>query len=320
MSSQFRRYDHLVRLGHSDAREVELGTVYVFPKLDGTNASVWASGGEVHAGSRNRVLSVGQGDNAGFCAWLQSDDPTAETLRRLALELPHLVFYGEWLVPHTLKTYREDAWRRFWVFDVFDRIKDRYLSWEDYSSICHELDLIAPLCSIKNPSEDQLRQQVEVNTYLLRDGAGLGEGVVVKNYAWTNHRGAQPWAKVVRNSFKEKNAQVFGVTKKNGEKQVESDIAEEFCTPHLIGKTHAKVLLDLANKHSVDTASPNWQQTVTEDYRGQLIPQLLGRVFHDLVEEECWAFVKRFKNPTVNFKKLQTHCTLRVKQVCADLF
>lgn len=315
--TEFRKYDHLVRLSHSDCASIDIGTVYVFPKIDGTNASVWHDGGETLAASRNRVLSP-DADNAGFCAWVQSDD--AEPLRRLAEQNPHLIFYGEWLVPHTLKTYREAAWRKFWVFDVYDRTTERYLPYDYYSAICHELDVIEPLCKILNPTEDQLRAQIETNTYLIADNAGLGEGVVVKNYDWANKYGRQPWAKIVRNDFKEANRREFGVTEKSGKTQVEALIADEFVTPHLIGKTRAKVLLELANQYSVDTSRPNWQQSVEADYRGRVIPALLGKVFHDLVEEELWGALKKHKFPAVDFKRLRQFSQARCKAVCADLF
>ena len=65
--SDFRRYDHVVRLGHQDVEGIDLGRVFVFPKIDGTNASLWADpvigeGGmepdffSIRAGSRNREL------------------------------------------------------------------------------------------------------------------------------------------------------------------------------------------------------------------------------------------------------------------------
>lgn len=274
--TEFRKYDHLVRLSHSDCESIDIGTVYVFPKIDGTNA--W----------RPRVTECFLPTR---CTWVLSDD--AEPLRRLAEQNPRLIFYGEWLVPHTLKTYREGAWRKFWVFDVYDRSAERYLPYDYYSAICHELDVI------------------ETNTYLIQDSAGLGEGVVVKNYDWTNKYGRQPWAKIVRNDFKEANRREFGVTEKSGKTQVEALIADEFVTPHLIGKTRAKVLLELANQYSVDTSRPNWQQSVEADYRGRVIPALLGKVFHDLVEEELWGALKKHK-----FQFSQARC----KTVCADLF
>lgn len=315
----FRKYDHLERLGHRNTNEIEIGLVHVFPKLDGTNAGVWWDPAYdcIQACSRNRVLSL-ENDNAGFCAWATGGDPEAERLRAVARANPNLIFYGEWLVRHTLKTYREDVWRRFWVFDVYDRERGTYVAYEDYAPLLDGIDVIEPLCTIQDPSHDQLKAQVETNTYLIADNAGLGEGVVLKNYLW--RESGRPWAKVVRNSFKEENARVFGHAEKSGQKQVETEIAAEFVTPHLVGKTRAKVLLDLANDLGVDTSEPNWQQDVQENNRGRVIPQLLGRVFHDLIEEEMWAILKKHKGATINFKTLQSRVTMKVKELSEDLF
>jgi hypothetical protein len=53
----FKKYQHIERLGTTEVQNIELGECYVFPKIDGTNASVWLNNGEVQAGSRNRHLS-----------------------------------------------------------------------------------------------------------------------------------------------------------------------------------------------------------------------------------------------------------------------
>lgn len=322
-SGQFRRYDHLERFGHHECESIELGRVYVFPKLDGTNASVWLDGaGQLQCGSRNRVLTP-ESDNHGFCAWARSEDPKARALADLLRRMNcDPVVYGEWLVPHTIKSYREEAWRRFWIFDVFDRSAGRYLPWTEYGQpmIDLGLDVIEPLCVITNPSHEQLLAQVETNTYLVQDGAGVGEGVVLKRYDWTNRYGRQPWAKVVRNEFKESNRRSFGVTEKTGEFQVELAIAQEFCTPTLVGKTRAKVVAAVASAQGIDLTGPNAQRLVESVYRGKVIPQLLGRVFHDLVVEELWPAVKKHRNPVVDFKKLERCCTEQTKRLAADLF
>lgn len=132
MKGQFLKYDHVERLNHPEVRDIDIGQVYVFPKLDGTNGSLWIDADRlIQAGSRNRVLSV-VSDNHGFCAWARSDDPRAFALREYLRAHPYLTVYGEWLVPHSLKTYRDDAWRRFYVFDVYDHDLGGYLSWEQY--------------------------------------------------------------------------------------------------------------------------------------------------------------------------------------------
>ncbi len=319
----FRKYNHLERYGHRETHGIDIGLVHVFPKLDGTNAVAWlGDDGTVRAGSRNRELSLEQ-DNAGFCAWLLSEEREATDLREFLRTNPNMILYGEWMVPHTLKTYREDTWRRFWIFDVYCTVDGgTYIPYDLYSHypLLERCDLIQPICTIENPSENQMRAQIELNTYLIQDGAGLGEGVVVKNYAWKNNQGTQTWAKFVRNIFKEEAARAFGITHKNGAFQVEVAIAEEFCTPALVSKTRAKILLDLANEKSIDLAQPNAQQQLEAENRHKVIPQLLGRVFHDLITEETWTFLKKHKNPTVDFKKLQQQVTVKVKAYAGDLF
>ena len=37
----FKKYTHIVRFGHDEVEGIEDGTCYVFPKLDGANASIW---------------------------------------------------------------------------------------------------------------------------------------------------------------------------------------------------------------------------------------------------------------------------------------
>lgn len=316
----FRPYDHLERLGHRNVQHIDIGLVHVFPKLDGTNASVWYDGERVSCASRRRVISLEE-DNAGFCRWVQGDETRARDLRALCAEHPAWIIYGEWMVPHTLKTYRPEVWNCFWIFDVYDRERGTYLAFEEYGPICAQAGqhVIQPLCTIMNPAESQLVAQVEMNTYLIAQGAGLGEGVVLKNYAWRQH--GNPWAKVVRNVFKEEAARAFGVAEKHGEFQVEVAICEQFVTPALVGKTRAKVVLDIANELKIDVATEvNWQQRIESENRGKVIPQLLGRVYHDLITEEMWAILKEHRNAVIDFKKLQARVTLSTKALAADLF
>jgi hypothetical protein len=298
--TDFRKYDHVERLGHDEVEGIDLGTVYVFPKLDGTNASIWRRSPHLlGAGSRNRLLSD-DSDNHGFHQWVQKQDNIREFLELF----PNWTLYGEWLVPHTLKTYRSDVWRRFWVFDVYDWELGRYLSFDEYATTLHDagIDVIFPLAKFNNPSEEQLRKEVEMNTYLIDDGCGAGEGIVIKNYDWRNKFGRQPWAKIVRNEFKESNKLAFGVTEKHGEFQVEAAVAEEFVTKALVDKTRAKIVAEGCNDRKI------------------LIPRLLQTVFYDVVREDCWTFVKKHKYPVIDFKKLQRHCILWTKKHAEDLF
>ena len=69
---------------------------------------------------------------------------------------PELRLYGEYLVPHTLKTYYDEAWNKFYVFDVVN--ESGYLPYEEYKAMLDEYDIeyIPPLCKIVNPVFDNL--------------------------------------------------------------------------------------------------------------------------------------------------------------------
>ena len=48
--------------------------------------------------------------------------------------------------------------------------------------------------------------------------------------------------------------------------------------------------------------------------------KILNVCFYTLVTEESWNFVKQFKNPTVDFKKLINEVVNKIKKVKPDLF
>ena len=120
----YRSYQHVERLGTTETNGILGGTCYIFPKIDGTNATVWlGDDNTLRAGSRKRELSL-EDDNAGFCAFANRGDNYLVFLR----VFPNLRLYGEWLVPHSLRTYRDDAWRHFYIFDVMEETLERRIA------------------------------------------------------------------------------------------------------------------------------------------------------------------------------------------------
>jgi hypothetical protein len=320
----FRKYDHLEKQGHRNTRGIEEGKCYVFPKIDGTNACVWSDGTTVFAGSRKRQLELGEdGDNAGFYAWVMSDDPKATALRHLALANPDLILYGEWLVPHTLKTYHPEAWRRFWIFDVFHRSEEErfYLDFETYSAILDPtgVDYIDPLAIYNNATGAQLKGETEGNDFLIMEGQGVGEGVVIKNYEWRREGSHdRVWGKFVRSEFKVSHRRTMGAPEKEGRTEVERVIAEQFVTPTLVEKNLAKVCLIVSDSEPNGNAME--REELLSTFRGRIIPQLLGRVWNDLIDEEMWNILKKHKGATIDFKRLQALATVQIKTILPDLF
>ncbi|MEO6901592.1 MAG: RNA ligase family protein [Bacteroidia bacterium] len=297
----FKRYMHLERFGTTEVQNIELGKVYVFPKIDGTNASVWLNNkGEIQSGSRKCHLSENS-DNAGFYNWVIKQHNILEYLK----ENPTHRLFGEWLVPHSLKTYRQDAWRKFYVFDVAIDNEDEndYLHYDFYKPLLESkgISYITPICIINNASYEQLINQLMKNTFLIEDGKGYGEGIVIKNYDFKNKFGKNIFAKIVTSEFKEKHKEVMGASEINGKQMVEEEIAKEFVTTALIEKVYSKIENE-------------------SGFSGRNIPELLNTVFYDVIKEDSWQFIKKHKNPTINFKTLQHFIFAEIKLKKPNIF
>ncbi len=305
---EFKKYQHIERLGTTEVINIEIGKCFVFPKIDGSNASIWMNG-TLQAGSRKRHLTL-DSDNAGFYAWALEKHGLADYFA----EYPTHRLFGEWLVPHALKTYREDAWRRFYVFDVCTDKEDaeithendstmNYIAYDEYTPGLEAfgLDYILPICSIENASHDQLVAQLMKNVFLIEDGKGIGEGIVLKNYEFYNKYNRQTWAKIVTSEFKDKHTKEHGVAELKGKKIIEMVIANEFVSKAMCDKIYSKIENE-------------------DGFNSRMIPRLLNTIYYDLVREETWEFVKKHKSPTIDFKKLQQFTFLRIKELMPELF
>jgi len=298
----FIKYQHVERFGTDEVDGIELGTCHVFPKIDGTNGSVWLDeNGQVCAGSRNRELSLDK-DNAGFLDAIIKNPAVIGYL----LKHPDHRIYGEWLVPHSLKTYRDDAWRKFYVFDVCVDSGDdvEYLPYSVYVPLLEEfaIDYIPLLAEVRNGSYDQFIGLLEKNQFLIKDGQGAGEGIVIKNYSYKNKYGRVTWAKIVRSEFREIHSKTMGAPIVQGEKMVEQEIVDRFCTTALIDKEYAKIVNEVGS------------------WSSKMIPRLLNTVFYSLIQEDGWNIVKEFKMPKINYKTLNHLVIEKIKTEKQGIF
>jgi hypothetical protein len=299
---QFKKYMHVEKFGNAEVQGIEIGTCYVFPKIDGTNASCWLDeDGNICGGSRTRQLSL-EADNAGFYAWLIQQN----NIKSYLSKYPNRRLYGEWLVPHTLKTYKNDAWRKLYIFDIIEEIDEenfQHIPYNEYKDGLDELNIeyIAPIAIIKNGSYENFIQCLEKNVFLIIDGKGVGEGVVLKNYKFQNKYHRQTWAKIINNEFKDNHIKAMG-TPAYENKMVEQEIVDMFCTSALIEKEYAKIVVE------------------NDGWSSKYIPRLLSVVFYCLITEEMWQILKEFKHPTINFKTLNALVINKIKEVKSDLF
>lgn len=299
---EFKKYQHVERFGTDEVDGIELGECLVFPKVDGTNGSVYLDDeGNIKAGSRNRELTL-EKDNQGFYAWVLQN----ENLKQYLQKHPTHRLYGEYLIPHTLKTYRDDAWRRFYIFDVCLDKEDgsvEYIPYDIYKPMLEEfnLDYIPPLAKIKNGNYETFIKLLEKNNFLIQDGKGIGEGVVIKNYDFYNKFKRQIWAKIITSEFKEKHYKTMGcpvITKTI----IEEKIIEDFCTSAFIEKEYAKIINE----------NRKWEN--------KFIPILFERVYYELIKEETCNIIKKFTNPIINYKTLYALTIKKIKEVKSEIF
>lgn len=296
---KFAKYQHVERFNTKETEGIENGMCYVFPKIDGTNGSIWIDNGEIKSGSRNRELTI-ENDNAGFYQSVLADDKYYKFLN----DNPDCILYGEWLVPHTIKSYRDNAWRKFYVFDVIKNYD--YMVYDDYIKLLNQygIDYIPAICKIENPNYESLIKIVDKNIYLIKDGEGTGEGIVIKNYDYKNRFSRQTWAKIVKNEFKDNHSKndMFGVAELKSKTETEEKIIDKYVTLHLIDKEYHKITIE----------ESGWSS--------KFIPKLLGIIFYCLIKEESWNIIKDFNNPVIDFKKLNALCTKKIKELKPELF
>lgn len=303
MSKEFPKYQHIENLYTDDVKGITSGTCYIFPKIDGTNGVVFKEDGEIKFCSRNRVLN-GEKDNQGFMEKFKDD----ERIKNFLDENPDKVLYGEYLIPHTLKHYRDEAWNKFYIFDVGiiedrDEYKVKYMPYPEYKPLLdkHDLDYIPPQKIIKNPTDEDLKYQIKKNKFLIKDGGQEGEGIVIKRYNFSNKYGHTKWAKLKTNKFKDNFHKKMGCPKVD-KKSIEEEIVKEFLTYDKVEKIYQKIKND------------------KDGWKSEYIPELLGRAYHDLVKEECWNFVKKHNKPLINFRRLKEYTINKVKELKSELF
>lgn len=285
MKLKFKKYQHVERLGTAGVEGITDGLCYIFPKLDGTNSSVWydCDKGCVCSGSRNRQLSEGA-DNAGFNSAITKD----ANIETFLSENQNVRLFGEWLVPHSLKTYEDTAWRKLYVFDVM--VDGNYLPYDVYSTMLEEsgIEYIKPMAVINEPSTDELMLLASGNSYLMQEGH-IGEGVVIKRYDFINKYGEVKWAKIVNSEFRAANEAVFGPRATKA--LLEEKIANKYVTAALVEKEASKIM----------NAEGGWES--------KLIPRLLHMVYYSVLTEEIWNIARKHKKASINFSTLNYSCS-----------
>ena len=295
--ANFTRFTHIERLGKADTDGIlNNPNVAISAKMDGSNASVYYKNGKIECASRSRQLSETK-DNGGFYVWVNGTNEEAIALREFLMVHHNYIIYGEWMGYNkflgSIKQYNQEALNRMFVFDVYDVEKEEYLPDEEWREMLlkygFEESWFAKLFGVfDNPTMEQVEEIAANNKFMLDNANVRGEGVVVKAPGFINCYGRACYGKLVLAEF----------SANKGRKQVEivpgeveKNIVETYLTDAELTKNAQKTCV--------------WADVDEFDKKnGKMIGFFLNLCYQESILEECKDWVKRFKNPKVDFKIL----------------
>lgn len=299
--TSYKSFTHVEHLDRDIVTDILDGTCYITPKIDGTNGVVFLKDGTLSVGSRNRELLPTKPDNASFRQWVEEDGTQVQLMRLLLADHPEYLIYGEWLgyskFIGNIKDYNQSALKTFFIFDIYDSAAQQYLHPQKFYNLLETYNLInyaVPLLIVSDSlTPSQIEKIAETNYFLLDAADHPGEGVVIRNPDFKDKYGHYTIAKYVRPQYK----QTKSIPSTS---EVEEEIAHKYVTPEEISKAIAKVNLALGiDEFEINNAS---------------MGRLLNEVWRGAICDEIADILKKFKNPTIDFKSLQKYCNFLVRK------
>lgn len=290
----YRAFEHVLRLETSkiDVARFLQGTIYIFSKTDGTCFCAWADEqGNIHCGSRHREITL-EKDNANSMLFFTTE-PMFVDLRNWLIENPQYIVYGEFIgglagrkMVGTIKDYEKKG---MMLFAVYDTENHKYLPYPEYHLMLKDVydQIVEPLAIIQNPSLQEIERYIE-NHYNLPDDI-LAEGIILYNYDFKDKFGRFQLAKIVNAESKVGKGRVK--VKNLPMNNVEQMIVDAYVTDADCEKAKQKACVHFNLEE--------WE------VNNKTMGFYLNCLFQDLVEEELWSILKKFKMPTIQFGLLR---------------
>lgn len=286
----YKQYNKIHRYGKEETDGILDHEVIVQEKIDGANISIFQLDGKLRCGTKTRMLPEDESFR-GFQEVVQGNLNLAMYFSRN----PEHILYGEWLVKHTI-TYPDEAYGKIYLFDIYDKQTDTWLSQEDVKLEADFLGLEYPhIFGVGKLTIEQITEFVGKSAI-----APAGEGVVIKAEGFVNKYGDHAYAKVVHEKFKESNAIVFGGNNKHSETYWEMYIVNKYCTTGRVEKIMHKLEPEIGERLDMKHTS-----------------RIAGTCYHDLITEEAWEIAQ--KVPAVDFKKLKNLSSRKFIQIYHDI-
>ncbi len=270
-----KKYVDIERLKDKFAEAFKAGEhITITEKIDGANASIAVGeDGKLIAFSRRNELTP-ESNLQGFYEYVQSLDPTMIS----CVLGTRYIFFGEWLVKHTIK-YPQEKMKQFYVFDVWDTEIEQYIPWEQTKQM-------AEFCGLKMVPvfyDGSFTSWEDIYSYVGKTDMGgepTGEGVVIKSQDRLDNKfsGTPAYVKIVAKEFSEvhqSKPQKDIDPAKIAARQAAEALAETIVTPRRIEKAIQKFVED-------GIVPENWD----EKDLGTIAKNLPRAIYNDCVKEE----------------------------------
>jgi hypothetical protein len=303
---EFKTYPKIFRVGHKENESIfhdDEDIIIIEEKIDGANFRFILNDGKIIFGShRQQIVSdIGAKTNVhkNFIKVIKYIEDTYninKTFWDTHLNNKY-IFYGEATFKHTLE-YNWKTIPLFLGFDIYDIINEKFLKNDEKRITFCKMGIVnVPLiieCCAKELTLDE--DIIPISYYApITNINQLAEGVVCKNY------NKQIFCKYVQEKFKEKNQEVFGLTKKQAKQLNDEELlVATYCTNARIDKIIFKMIID---KNVILNMS--------------LLGELIKKTYEDIIEENWHEIL--VSNWTINFKsvrKLVAKRCLEVLKIC----
>ena len=249
--------------------------IQITTKIDGANASIaWdKTTSKLEVFSRANLLDS-PGALRGFYDYVKTEIEPKLNLSRH----PDLVIFGEWLVKHSVN-YKNKCYNKWYVYDIWDKRLDRYISQDIVQKFCREykLDYIEELYYGPFVSWDHCRS-------FLNKSKAYGseqEGIVIKNQdkLLKNDSSVPAYLKIVNEKFVESQHSKKEKKQLSPEEIAEKEKAAALASSIVTEARVKKLILKLIDEDELPT------ELYPKDM-GSVMKLLPKRVFDDCLKEE----------------------------------
>jgi len=304
------RYQHVERLGNSEVQGILQGRVLIQEKLDGANLTIaWdqETNDFIICSRQNPVYHSGECHNKSFNRVVEyiKNEPQFKALFE---EHPYVMLRCEYLTKHKVPIKEEFNGKAViydveQVFcgqdeDINEAPRYAYVPYDNYAPMREKYSNLLWLTAAvaENPTIEELQDWSKGDSEFFE----YREGIVIKNYSFTNKYGRTKWGKVISPVFDAKKALKARPKLEPGE--LEQAFVDKFVTPGYVEKEIHKIRDEKGEVSTKDMG------------------QIIGKVPYELFQDEMWRFLGKSNAGVFNFRVWRAATIEKVREYALSYF